>query len=221
MKWSEYPKTEQPEHRIREIGPQALSNIELLSVALRVNDVETAQAIAKEYAEAGALNRIRREKILAIKGMGEGYANSITATAELVRRESVRNSEERLQIRNPASAAALVQYEMEALEQEQLRIILLDVRNRVMRIVTLYQGCANASNARTAEVLRDAIRENATGIIVIHNHPSGDPTPSPEDIALTHAIAEAGKLMNIEVLDHLVIGKGRFVSMKERGLGFK
>lgn len=109
---------------------------------------------------------------------------------------------------------------MSALEQEQLRVILLDVRNRVLRIVTLYQGSATSAQVRVGEVFREAIRENATNVIVCHNHPSGDPSPSPDDVALTRAIVQAGKMLDIQVLDHLVIGRGQFVSLKERGLGF-
>jgi DNA repair protein RadC len=114
----------------------------------------------------------------------------------------------------------LVQYEMSALEQEELRVLLLDIRNRVLDTVTVYRGSINSSQVRVGELFRTAIRRNAASIIVIHNHPSGDPTPSPDDVAVTRAMTQAGKLLDIEVLDHLVIGHGRFVSMKDRGLGF-
>ena len=114
----------------------------------------------------------------------------------------------------------LVQYEMSALEQEELRIILLDTRNHVDKILIVYKGSLNSSMVRIGELFKMAIRANAASIIVVHNHPSGDPSPSPDDIALTRAIVQAGKLLDVEVLDHLVIGRGRFVSLKEKGLGF-
>ena len=120
----------------------------------------------------------------------------------------------------PADAAALVQYEMSALEQEHLRVILLDRRNRVMETVEVYRGSVNSSQIRVGEVFKEAIRKNASALIVIHNHPSGDPTPSPDDVAVTRAIVQAGKLLDVDVLDHLVIGHGKWVSLKERGLGF-
>jgi DNA repair protein RadC len=123
-------------------------------------------------------------------------------------------------VHSPADAAALVQYEMSALEQEELRVLLLDIRNRVLDTVTVYRGSINSSQVRVGELFRTAIRRNAASIIVIHNHPSGDPTPSPDDVAVTRAMTQAGKLLDIEVLDHLVIGRGRFVSLKDRGLGF-
>ena len=110
--------------------------------------------------------------------------------------------------------------EMSVLEQEHMRVLLLDTRNRVLAVPTVYQGSLNTSVVRVSEIFRDAIRQNAAAIIVVHNHPSGDPTPSSEDVAVTRSIIIAGKLLDIEVLDHLVIGNQRFVSLKERGLAF-
>lgn len=98
--------------------------------------------------------------------------------------------------------------------------MLLDVRNRVLDIVEVYHGSLNTSQVRVGELFKAAIRRNAAAIIVVHNHPSGDPTPSPDDIAITRAIVQAGKLLDVDVLDHLVIGGGRYISLKERGIGF-
>jgi DNA repair protein RadC len=109
---------------------------------------------------------------------------------------------------------------MSALEQEHLRVLLLDRRNRVLETTEVYRGSVNSSQIRVGEVFKEAVRKNASGIIVVHNHPSGDPTPSPDDVAVTRAIVQAGKLLDVDVLDHLVIGQGRWVSLKERGLGF-
>jgi DNA repair protein RadC len=109
---------------------------------------------------------------------------------------------------------------MAGLSQENLWVINLDTRNRMLNIEKLYVGSLNSSMVRVGELFRSAIQRNAASIIVVHNHPSGDPTPSPEDIALTKSIVQAGKLLDIELLDHLVIGQSKFVSMKERGLGF-
>lgn len=106
------------------------------------------------------------------------------------------------------------------LEKEHLRVLLLDRRNRVLDIEEVYEGSVNSSQVRVGEVFRAAVGRLASAIVVIHNHPSGDPTPSPDDVAVTRAIVQAGKLLDVEVLDHLVIGQGRWVSLKERGLGF-
>jgi DNA repair protein RadC len=101
-----------------------------------------------------------------------------------------------------------------------LRVLLLDTRNHVLDIVEVYQGSVNTSQIRVGEVFKAAIRRNATAVIVVHNHPSGDPTPSPDDLAVTRALVQAGKLLDLELLDHVIIGQGRSTSMKERGLGF-
>ncbi len=98
--------------------------------------------------------------------------------------------------------------------------MLLDTRNRVLDIVPVYRGSVNSSQVRIGELFKAAIRRNAASIVVIHNHPSGDPTPSPDDVAITRGIVQSGKLLDVDVLDHIVIGRGKFVSLKERGLGF-
>jgi DNA repair protein RadC len=129
-------------------------------------------------------------------------------------------NEERPTINSPADAAALVQHEMSLLEKEHLRTLLLDRRNRVLEIVEVYQGSVHSSQVRVGEIFQAAVARMASAVVVVHNHPSGDPIPSPEDVAVTRAIVQAGKLLDIEVLDHLVIGQGRWVSLKERGMGF-
>ncbi len=144
----------------------------------------------------------------------------LKAALELGRRLMTVSPHERPQVRSPAEAAELIMTEMSLLEQEQLRTILLDTRNTVLGVPLVYQGSLNTAVVRVGELFRHAIRANAAAIIVAHNHPSGDPAPSPEDVRVTRAVVEAGKLLNIDVLDHLVIGHQRFVSMKERGLGF-
>src|SRR5204863_9963348 len=106
------------------------------------------------------------------------------------------------------------------LDQEHLRAVLLDTKNRVQGISTIYVGSLNTSHIRVGEVFKDALKKNSAALIVVHNHPSGDPTPSPEDVLVTREIVAAGVLLDVDVLDHLVIGQGRFVSMRERGLGF-
>ena len=127
---------------------------------------------------------------------------------------------ERPVIQSPHDAFNILQCFIGSLDHEELWVIDLDTRNRVMRLVGLYKGSVNSSHVRVAEVFRQAMIDNSPAIIVAHNHPSGDPTPSPDDVAVTRSIVQAGKLLDIDVLDHLVIGQGRFVSLKERGLGF-
>jgi DNA repair protein RadC len=123
-------------------------------------------------------------------------------------------------VSNPAQAADLVKYEMQALEYEALRVILLDTRNQVLETREIYRGSVNTAQVRAADVFKPAVRNNATALIIVHNHPSGDPTPSPDDVAVTRELVKAGEMIDVKVLDHIVIGRGRHVSMKERGLGF-
>lgn len=216
---------ERPRERLQNLGPQALSNAELIAILLRVgvpgeNAVQVGQRLLQKFGGIAGIHRAPFDELLNQHGIGEAKAAQIKAAIELGRRLTLESPEERPTINSPADAAVLIQYEMQALEQEHLRVMLLDRRNRVLEIVDLYRGSVSSSQIRVGEVFREAVRKNASAIIVAHNHPSGDPTPSPDDAAVTRAIVQAGKLLDVDVLDHLVIGQGRWVSLKERGLGF-
>lgn len=218
-------ESDRPRERLAALGPQALSNAELIAILLRVgvrgeNAVAVAQRLLTQFKGLSGLHRAPFADLKNQHGLGDAKAAQIKAAIELGRRLPLESPEERASINSPADAAALVQYEMSALEQEHLRVILLDRRNRVMETAEIYKGSVNSSQIRVGEIFKEAIRKNASALIVIHNHPSGDPTPSPDDVAVTRAIVQAGKLLDVEVLDHLVIGQGRWVSLKERGLGF-
>jgi DNA repair protein RadC len=218
-------EAERPRERLAALGPQALSNAELIAILLRVgvpgeNAVQVGQRLLNTFHGIGGLHRAPFTELCKQHGIAEAKAAQIKAAIELGRRLTVESPEERPAINSPADAAALVQYEMSALEQEHLRVLLLDRRNRVLETTEVYRGSVNSSQIRVGEVFKEAVRKNASGIIVVHNHPSGDPTPSPDDVAVTRAIVQAGKLLDVDVLDHLVIGQGRWVSLKERGLGF-
>ena len=126
------------------------------------------------------------------------------------------NSDEKYQIKSPVDAANLVMPEMAYLDHEQMRILVLDTKNQVVENISRYQGTVNSSVLRAAEVYRPAIIRNCPGVIICHNHPSGDPTPSPEDIAVTEQLVQAGRQLDIELVDHLIIGNQRFISLKER-----
>lgn len=218
-------EADRPRERLAALGPQALSNAELIAILLRVgvtgeNAVQVGQRLLNKFGGLSGLHRAPFNELMDQHGLGEAKASQIKAAIELGRRLPLEAPEERASINSPADAAALVQYEMSALEQEHLRVVLLDRRNRVMETAEVYKGSVNSSQIRVGEVFKEAIRKNASALIVVHNHPSGDPTPSPDDVAVTRAIVQAGKLLDVEVLDHLVIGHGRWVSLKERGLGF-
>lgn len=217
--------SDRPRERLAALGPQALSNAELLAILLRVgvpgeNAVQVGQRLLQKFQGIRGLHRAPFVELCKEHGIAEAKAAQIKAAIELGRRLNVEAPDERPAINSPADAAALIQYEMSALEQEHLRVLLLDRRNRVMEITEVYRGSVSSSQVRVGEIFKEAIRKNASAIVIAHNHPSGDPTPSPDDVAVTRAIIQAGKLLDIDVLDHLVIGQGKWVSLKERGLGF-
>ncbi len=219
------PEGERPRERLQHFGAGALSTAELLAIILRTgvrgqSTVSLATRLLAENNGLAGLARASLADLCAVKGLGIAKSAQIQAAFELGRRLSVAAPHEKPKISSPADASNLVMLDMSRLEQEQLRVLLLDTRNRVLASPTVYQGSLNSSLVRVAELFRDAIRNSCAAIIIIHNHPSGDPTPSPEDVALTRQVVEAGKLLNIDVLDHIVIGQQRFVSLKERGLGF-
>ena len=219
---SDYPPAERPVSRLLNMGPLALSTTELLAILIG-SSTQIADA-GKLLAGYGTLGGVARAPALELKQrphIGEAVTARIKAAFELGRRLMAEpHDAARPQVRSPADAANLVMSEMMTLEQEHLKVLLLDTKNRVIHVTTLYVGSLNTSLIRVGEIFRDAIRANAAAVIVAHNHPSGDPTPSPEDVAVTRQIVEAGKLIDIDVLDHLIIGANRWTSMKERGLGF-
>jgi DNA repair protein RadC len=147
-------------------------------------------------------------------------AASLKAALEIGRRLMIAGYEGRLQIKSPADVAQLFMVEMMALDQEELWVACLDTKNRLIKIAKVYRGSVDTAMIRVGEVYKEALRLNAASIVVAHNHPSTDPTPSPEDILVTRQIVEAGKLLDCECLDHLVLAGNRFVSLRERGLGF-
>ncbi|HEX9369913.1 MAG TPA: DNA repair protein RadC [Roseiflexaceae bacterium] len=225
LRIKELPPSEQPRERLRDYGPAALSDAELLAILLRVgvagtNVVQLAQQLLVERGGWPGLLRTDYRDLCGRHGIGEAKAATLKAALEIGRRLLLTEHEQRFQIKSPSDAAGLLLLEMGHLDQEHLRTVLLDTKNRVQTIATIYIGSLNSSLIRIGEVFKEALRRNSAALIVAHNHPSGDPTPSPEDVLVTREIVAAGKLLDVEVLDHLVIGQGRFVSMRERGLGF-
>ncbi|MFN8443399.1 MAG: DNA repair protein RadC [Caldilineaceae bacterium] len=220
------PNDLRPRERMLYAGPSALSTAELLAILLRVgtkseNVIRMAERLLTEFGGVAGLARANFDELCAKHGMGEAKATQIKAAIELGRRLLLAAPEERSQVRVPADVANMLMMEMGYLEQEHLRAVLLDTKHYVIRIAQIYVGSLNAASVRVGEIFREAIRSNSASLVVVHNHPSGDPTPSPEDVRVTELLIEAGKLLDIEVMDHVVIGRNRFVSLKERGLGFK
>ncbi len=222
---SDMNQSERPRERLSRLGAEALSDSELLAILLRTgvegeNVVQVAHRLLVEMGGISGLQRASFDEVSHQHGLGIAKTAQLKAAIELGRRLLAQSPQDKPCIQSPEDAVRLVQYEMMALEQEELRVMLLDTRNRVLRLETVYRGSLNASQVRIGELFKAAIRANAAHIIVVHNHPSGDPTPSPEDVAVTRALIQAGKLLDVEVLDHLIIGQASWISLKERGLAF-
>jgi DNA repair protein RadC len=178
--------------------------------------VELAAKLLVLYGGLGGLMGADLAKLCREHGLGEAKAAQVKAALELGRRLQLEQPEARYRITSPADAARLVMMEMAYLEHEEMWILLLDTKNQVVAVEKRYKGTVNSSVLRAAEVFRPAILRNCPSILICHNHPSGDPTPSPEDLAVTEQLVAAGRLLDTELLDHLVIGKQRYVSLKEQ-----
>ena len=222
----EMPSEERPRERLATFGPRHLSNTELIAILLRTgsageNVISQSSRLLSRFDGLRGLGKATYAELCAERGLSEAKTCQILAALELGRRFVSLAPEERATINSPEDVVNLLSAEMSALEQEHLRVLLLNTRNEVMGAEEIYIGNVNSSVVRPAEVFRPGIRANATSLVIVHNHPSGDPTPSGADVSITRDLVEAGKLLGMELLDHLVIGTGqRYVSMKEAHLGF-
>lgn len=220
------PLEERPRERLRVYGAASLNNAELLAILLRTgvtgeSVMGLASRLLARFRGLDGLARTTMKELCEVHGVSEAKACQLLAALELGRRMLSLNPQDRPIIRSPQDVANLVLAEMGLLEQEHLRVLLLNTRNHVVGLSEIYVGTVRSAVVRPAEVFRPAIRENCPSIIVVHNHPSGDPAPSGDDVEITKDLVEAGRLLDIELLDHIVIGSGnRFLSMKEKGLGF-
>ncbi|MAT96388.1 MAG: hypothetical protein CL608_04525 [Anaerolineaceae bacterium] len=219
------PADSRPRERLAQLGERALSTAELLAITIRTGDGEgnnlhLAEKVLSSFNGLPGIARASITELTSLKGIGRVKAIEIKAALEFGRRLAVTTPEERPTITSPADAANLVMAEMRFYEQEHFRAMLLDTRNSVLSIPTIHIGTINSINVRPADTFRVALKENAHSLILLHNHPSEDPSPSPEDVSTTRTFIQAGKLLDIEVLDHIVVGGNRFVSLKERQLAF-
>jgi DNA repair protein RadC len=218
------PIEERPRERLRMRGAEALTNAELVAILLRTgtsgeNVVTVAQRILSRFEGLRGLGRASFGELSTQRAMGEAKASQLLAAMELGKR-MIREQPQRRIVKSAEDVFAMLFAEMALLEQEELRVILLTTRNEVITVRDVYRGNVSSAIVRIGEVFRDAVREGCPNIIAVHNHPSGDATPSAEDAALTKQLIEAGHLLGIEVLDHIVIARGGYVSLKDRKLGF-
>ncbi|GHO86682.1 UPF0758 protein [Dictyobacter formicarum] len=215
------PASERPRERLQKQGAEILTIAELLAIILRTgtqreNVIEVANKLIVKYGGLAGLVSADFHELSAEHGIGPAKSAQLKAALEIGKRLSVLPTEKRYQIQSADDAARLVRMELMYLDHEEMHILLLDTKNQVVECVKRYKGTVNSSVLRIAEIMRPAITRNCPRIIVSHNHPSGDPTPSAEDIEVTYQLAEAGKLLDIELLDHIIIGNPLYISLKEK-----
>ncbi|GFZ86158.1 UPF0758 protein [Paenibacillus marchantiophytorum] len=218
----EVPSEERPRERMLQYGAGALSHVELLAIILRTGTVsESAVHLAARILnESGGLRSLvdmSKDQLTQIKGIGDAKALQILAGIELGRRLAKSKHSERVTIRSPKDIADFMSEDLRYLQKEHFVCLFLNTKNHLLGQETLSMGSLNASIVHPREVFRAAIKRSSASIVCVHNHPSGDPTPSPEDIQITHRLIEAGTIIGIEVLDHVIIGDQRFISLKEQG----
>jgi DNA repair protein RadC len=219
----ELPSEERPRERMQRYGAGALSNAELIAILLRTGTVaESAVKLAERLlAKAGGLRQLVEmtlEQMTAVRGIGKAKALQLMAGIEIGRRLAASRMEPEAAVRSPRDVAELVMEELRYLRKEHFVVLFLNTKNRVIGRETLSIGSLNASIVHPREVFRSAIARSSASIICVHNHPSGDPTPSQEDIEVTRRLAEAGRIIGIDLLDHIVIADRSYISLKEQGL---
>ena len=221
----EVPVAERPRERLALRGVAGLTSAELIALIWGSGSrgrsaVDLAEDALAAHDGLTGLARATDLELAGLAGIGVARAAQLIAAFELGRRLLADWPSGRWSIRGPRDVADRLILQMGRLEREELRVVILDTKNHVLRVATVYQGNVSSSLVRVGELYRDAVRLNAAGVILVHNHPSGDPTPSPDDLHLTAEALAAGRLLDIQLLDHLVIGHDGYVSMRDRGVVF-
>ena len=219
----ELPPDERPRERLKKLGAEALSTSELIAILFRTGSRKSgAQDVAQRLmARFGDLERLARasiEELCCVEGVGTVKALEIKAALELGRRLAAFTGEQKPTIRSPEDAGALFMSDFKGLDKEHFRAVLLNTKNHVLKTVEISVGSLDASLVHPRECFRPAVAASAASIILLHNHPSGDPEPSADDIAITKRLKETGQVLGIEVLDHIIFGAGKYVSLKKRGI---
>ncbi|MDF2820077.1 MAG: hypothetical protein K0R15_518 [Clostridiales bacterium] len=222
----ELPISERPYEKCEKYGATSLSDAELLAVIIRTGSnslrstdlAERVLTLSENKRGLSILNYLTINELKKVRGVGKVKAIQLQCVAEIAKRMAKSNAPEKLCVSSPSSLAQHFMSEMRYLTREQLMLVLLDTKNKVIFSKTISMGTVNSSLVSPRELFIEALKNDAVSVAVLHNHPSGDPTPSKEDIAITKRIMEAGSIIGIQLLDHIIIGDGNYVSLKERGL---
>lgn len=217
------PRQERPRERLQKFGPEALSAQELLALVIgrgipKKSVMNIAQELLAKFGNVKAISQATIEELSQIKGIGLAKAAQIKACFELGKREELEPELKNFDIKDPEAVVKAIRASIKDKAKEHFKLILLNPRNKIIGISTISIGTLNASLVHPREVFKDAITHSAASVVLAHNHPSGDPEPSEDDLKITQKLVESGKILGIEVLDHIVIGKNNFCSFKERGL---
>ena len=217
------PRQERPRERLQKFGPEALSAQELLALVIgrgipNKSVMNIAQELLAKFGNVKAIGQATIEELSQIKGIGLAKAAQIKACFELGKRENLEPELKNFDVKNPEGVVKAIRASIQDKAKEHFKLILLNPRNKIIGISTISIGTLNASLVHPREVFKDAIVHSAASVVLAHNHPSGDPEPSEDDIAITKRLIEAGKILGIEVMDHIIIAKNGFFSFKERGL---
>jgi DNA repair protein RadC len=222
MRMQELPAEERPRERMRTYGAEVLSMRELLAIVIGSGSrgrgtMELADELVSSFESIRGLAAASTERLCRVSGMGVARACRVRAAIELGRRVLKASRGERKTVKCPADAAGVVMEDMMNLDREHFRVILLDSKNSVISVETVSIGTVNASIVHPREVLKPALEKSATSIILVHNHPTGSVSPSREDILLTRRFEKCGRILGIDVVDHIIVGDDDYVSMKEGG----
>ena len=222
----DYPAKERPRERLCTYGAGILKNDELMAILLRTglkgeNVIDLSNRLLRDFGGLDGIARASYEDLSSQRGISMAKACQLLAGIELGRRVSSPDPRDLPTVNEPKDIAALFSARMAYLEREELHVVLMNTKNQVVGSSKLYEGTVNSALVRPAEVFTGALKRNCPAIAVVHNHPSGDPTPSDEDVETTSKLVEAGNLLEVELVDHVVIGHSTSLSMRERGLGFK
>jgi DNA repair protein RadC len=219
----EMPEEDRPRERLARLGAEALRDAELIAIILRsgthkMGAVAVAEEVLRKFGDVRAVSRASVEELKQIKGMGTVKAIELKAALELGLRLAAHTGPKRTKIRSAEDVVELLMPRFKQCETEHLKSILLTTKHEVMRVIDISHGGLDGTTALPRDIFRQAVREGATSVIVAHNHPSGDPEPSRDDISLTQRLVEAAELLGVGFLDHIIFGDGRYVSLKERNL---
>ncbi len=216
------PEEMRPRERMLRYGPEALTEVELIAILLRsgtptTTSLELASQLLACFEGIRGLMAAGVEELQGVKGVGPAKATEIRAALELGRRVAAAPPAERPVIRTPEDAAAVVMEDFRHLDREHFSVLVLNTKHQVLATERVSVGTLNSSSVHPREVFKSAVRRSAAALVLVHNHPSGDPTPSRQDIELTGRLVEAGKIMGIEILDHIIVGDKKYTSLRAEG----